>query len=306
MAVVDILLVCYNQEQFIEKTLYSVISQKTNFEYRVIVADDCSKDNTINIIKKIDDETNIEFVYLDRSTNLGISNNYYRSFNQCGSKYVAVMEGDDLWIDEYRLQKHIDFLEAHPDYSMTFNKIVTVTDDNNIHIQPDFKDEDYDRGYQTVDGNMLALSNVIGNFSACVYRTDYLKKIDKEIFMEGYDWIVNLKMSQLGKICCFLQPQSVYRIHVNGVWSGMSRIEQLKDTINAIKKYDQLTDYEFTESFKIHSNRLKAELYSRERYDKKSESGNPGDENSKPRSAITLIMNEIRAIVSRLITLVQR
>ena len=218
MATVDVLLVCYNQEKFIERTLRSVLSQKTTFDYKIVVADDCSKDATIDIIKRLEKESDKEFVYLDRNTNLGISANYYRSFNACDSKYVAVMEGDDLWIDEYRLQKHIDFLESHEDYSMTFNKIVTVTSDNLIHVQPNFEDEDYDLGYYTVDGEMLVSSNVIGNFSACVYRKENLNKVSKEIFMNGYDWIINLKMSQFGKMCCLLQPQSVYRIHTSGVW----------------------------------------------------------------------------------------
>ena len=305
MAKVDVLLICYNQEQFIEKTLRSILSQKTDFEYRVVVADDCSKDSTIEIVKNIEKESRKNFIYLDRSRNLGISENYYRSFNSCNSKYIAVMEGDDLWIDEYRLQKHVDFLESHIDYSMSFNKIVVTTSDNHTHIQPNFEKENYEEGYYTVDGDTLASSNVIGNFSACVYRTEYLKKIDKEIFMNGYDWIINLKMSQFGKICCFLQPQSVYRLHSNGVWSGMSHVDQLKDVINAIEKYDRLTNYEFSNSFKKHSSRLKAELHTIERDQRVNESA-PIDKNNKPTNAMTIVINEIRAFISRMIAFVRR
>ncbi|MBQ3735775.1 MAG: glycosyltransferase [Candidatus Methanomethylophilaceae archaeon] len=297
MPTVDVLLVCYNQEGFIERTLRSVLAQRTTFDYRVVVADDCSKDGTIDIIKRMEQESGKEFVYLDRSTNLGISANYFRSFNACDSKYVAVMEGDDLWIDEYRLQKHIDFLEAHEDYVMSFNKLVVVNSDNESHVQPNFEDEDYDLGYHTVDGNILAESNVIGNFSACVYRTECLKKIDREIFMNGYDWIVNLKMSQFGKICCFLQPQSVYRLHSNGVWSRMSHADQLRDVIEAIERYDKLTDYQYSESFRKHSYKLKAELCAVERGEIS------GDQK---RSPFSVVMNELRAFVSRLIAFVQK
>ncbi len=301
MALVDVLLVCYNQEKYIEKTLRSILSQKTTFDYRVVVADDCSKDNTVNIIRRIEKECGKEFTYLDGSTNLGISGNYYRSFNSCDAKYVAVMEGDDYWIDEYRLQKHVDFLETHEDYSMSFNKIVVTTSDNHSHIQPVFDDEDYDKGYYKVDGNILAGSNVIGNFSACVYRAALLKTIEKEIFMNGYDWIVNLKMAQMGKICCLLQPQSVYRLHAGGVWSRMSRIDQIKDVLDAIERYDRLTDYEFTDSFKKHSSILKAELCSIE-INKKPET----PEEQKPMGAIALIKCELRIFILRLIAFVRR
>ena len=297
MATVDVLLVCYNQENYIERTLGSVLSQKTTFDFRVVVADDCSKDGTIDIIKRMEKESGREFLYLDRSVNLGTSANYLRSFNACDAKYVAVMEGDDLWIDDYRLQKHIDFLESHDDYVMSFNKIV-VTSDDDTHVQPDFEDENYDLGYHEVDGDMLAENNIIGNFSACVYRTEYVKKIDKEIFMSGYDWIVNLKMSQFGKICCLLQPQSVYRLHSGGVWSRMSRAEQINDILKAIEKYDQLTDNQYTDSFKKQSRILKAELCSIERDGKNADGEKKG--------ALTTMKNEIRYFISRLIAFVQK
>ncbi len=300
MAFVDVLLVCYNQERYIEQTLRSVLSQKTTFDYRIVVADDHSLDDTMDIIRKVEKESGREFTYLDNSKNLGISANYYRSVNACDAKYVAIMEGDDFWIDEYRLQKHIDFLEARQDYSMSFNKIQVVTSDNKSHIQPMFEDEYFDKGFYRVDGKMLAMSNVIGNFSACVYRTELLKKLDEEIFMNGYDWIINLKMAQMGKICCMLQPQSVYRLHAGGVWSRKSRTEQIEDVLDAIERYDKLTDYEFTDSFKKHSSILKAELSSIEN------GGIQANSDQKPQGAVALIKCEMRMFLLRLIAFVRR
>ena len=74
----DILIISYNQEQYIAQAVESILMQRVSddVQVRVIVADDCSKDNTLEIIKSYEEKSPFPFVYLAADTNLGISKNY--------------------------------------------------------------------------------------------------------------------------------------------------------------------------------------------------------------------------------------
>ena len=97
MTTLDIILFCYNQEQYIEKAISSIYEQKlpNGAAARIIVADDSSKDNTLAIIKRLVPESPFPVVFLPEEPNMGISKNYKRSFAATQADYVAILEGDD-------------------------------------------------------------------------------------------------------------------------------------------------------------------------------------------------------------------
>lgn len=253
----NVVLITYNHEKYIRESLKSIIEQCTNFKFNIIVADDCSTDKTLEIIKSIEAETDIPFIYLQSGENLGIKKNYKRAFEACTAEYVAIMEGDDIWHDPYRLQKHFSFMNEHLECSMSFNQyIVKNFEKNEMHVQPLFFAEKGER-YRIITGHDLAYDNLIGNFSTCVYRTAYLKKLPKryhEIF--AYDWLLNILMSQMGCIGCLLQPMSIYRIHGGSVWSSQNELEKTRALHDIIDEYDEMTNREFTEGFRAYKNRL--------------------------------------------------
>ena len=81
----DVVLVTYNHTKFIEESLRSVLYQKTDFDFDILIADDLSTDDTLEKIKKIEKETRIPFHYLKSEKNLGITKNYQRAFHACGT-----------------------------------------------------------------------------------------------------------------------------------------------------------------------------------------------------------------------------
>lgn len=261
-AVLNVVLITYNQSQYIQETLASILKQKTQFVFNIIVADDCSTDNTVDLIKKCQEDTNIEFIYLHNEHNLGIMHNYQRAFAACDGEYVAIMEGDDIWTDPLRLQKHVDFLREHSECAMTFNRyIVKDFESGEFHLQPRFSVEDEKKAYTYISGHNLAYDNLIGNFSTCVYRNSSLKTLPYQLFdMKVYDWLTNILVSKMGYIGCLMQATSIYRIHSKGVWSGQNATERIKGLIESIKEYDQYTNFEFTEGFQAYRSRLQIQL----------------------------------------------
>ena len=118
---VNVILITYNHSQYIRQTLESILVQEISHEVEIIVADDCSPDNTVDIIREYQDKTSFTFTFLEERQNLGYIRNYQRAFAACTGDYVAIMEGDDYWHKPNHLQNHIDYLEKYPESSMSFN-----------------------------------------------------------------------------------------------------------------------------------------------------------------------------------------
>ena len=111
----DIVLITYNQAQYIAQALDGLIMQRVNsdVEMRVIIADDASTDDTLTTIRSYEEHSPFPFIYLPQEANMGHVLNYKRAFAACTGDYVAILEGDDWWCNPYHLQKHLDFLDEH-------------------------------------------------------------------------------------------------------------------------------------------------------------------------------------------------
>ena len=256
----NVLLVTYNHSKFIKQTLDTVLFQRTDFEFNVIIADDSSTDNTVEIIREYEKKTDIPFVFLDSINNLGITKNYQRAFESCDGEYIAVIEGDDIWTNPGRLQKHVDFLENHLECVMSFNRyIVSDFEKSSFTIQPVWRANEE---FQLVTSRDLAKDNFIGNFSTCVYRTSEIRRLPKELFeMKSYDWITNIVLGKNGMIGYLSEIMNMYRIHANGTWSSKSRESNLKDMIQSIDIYNEFTNYIFNNELTEHKDRLKMSLF---------------------------------------------
>ena len=113
---VSIGVLTYNQEHYIRQCLDSILMQKVNFDFEIIIGDDCSTDLTPDILKEYNNRYPDIVIPLLNESNVGISANYKIVLNKCKGKYIAFCEGDDYWLSTTRLQEQIDFLENHPDY----------------------------------------------------------------------------------------------------------------------------------------------------------------------------------------------
>jgi glycosyltransferase involved in cell wall biosynthesis len=244
---VSVILITYNHEKYIREAIESVLMQHINYDVEVIVADDCSTDETLDIIKLYESKTLFAFRYFQQQENIGLVKNYQRAFAAASSEYVAVLEGDDYWTDPYRLQKHIDFLDTHFECVMTYNRNVSYLQESKM-FQVDNENLNTNNKYITVKN--LASGNCIGNFSTCVYRKTVLDKIDPTIFnMNIADWMVNLAVAQYGLICQLGEIMSVYRVHNNGEWSKMNRLMRLKMEYDCAESYNKYFELKYNVEF---------------------------------------------------------
>lgn len=240
MISIDIILFCYKQEQYIEQALRSIYAQELleDISARIIVADDCSPDDTLNIIKRLAPESPFLMEFLPVEPNMGISKNYKRSFAATKADYVAILEGDDYWLPNH-LAQHIEFLKNHPECSMSMNEITTCNEQTNeIQFSPMVRRAD--AAYELVDvKKQIAEGNQLGNLTACMFRGQYLRDLPETLYeMPIADWMLGVMMAQRGYIGIIKGSTSVYRVKASGVWAGRSRWKQHKIMIRYADMYD--------------------------------------------------------------------
>lgn len=256
---IDIILITYNQEQYIAKAVESILMQETDKHVNIIVADDNSTDSTLEIIQGYNNTlSRFQFEFLpSNKCNVGISKNYGRAFAKCTGKYIFILEGDDYWCNPYHIEQHIEFLEAHHEASMSMNCFVLLNEDKSLFFYPSNKSlAFYNIKQQIVDINHL------GNLSACCFRTSLICQLPTKIFnLDFADWLLGMFMAQYGLLAVLPDATSVYRINKKGQWSSLTETEKQEKLIDACSRYNEFFDGKYTEYF----NELMQKLTKRKR-----------------------------------------
>lgn len=141
---VSVTIITYNQSRFIRKAIDSALDQHTNFPYEILVGDDCSTDDTRAIIREYEQQYPGKVIGVYQPHNLGQNGllNCLATLEKTRGEYYAIMDGDDYWTDPHKLQKQVDYLDAHPSYSAVFNNaLITYEDGSPSHLLngPDMK-----------------------------------------------------------------------------------------------------------------------------------------------------------------------
>lgn len=216
-SIVNVLLITYNQERFVGKAIESVLMQVVDEQTSVtlVVADDCSTDNTLGVIKSYEEKSPFPFVYLSRDQNVGISRNYQLAIEACDGDYVAVLEGDDYWLDCMRLKKHLDYLNSHKECVMTVNSRLEYDQKKELFITTDCL-----KNYCFSLLDTIKDYDFIRNLSAVVFRKKRLDQMNSQLFEVAnhfggicVDRFMVHDVLQRGYGFHFRDVMSVYRIH---------------------------------------------------------------------------------------------
>lgn len=254
MISVDLILFCYNQEQYIEQALRSIYEQELpkDLSVRIIVADDCSSDGTLSVIKHLAEESPFPVIFLPAEPNMGISKNYKRSFAATEADYVAILEGDDYWLPNH-IAQHVDFLQTHRKYSMSINSITFLESGNLNNLG-----WAYPMSYVSISvKEQIACGNQLGNLSACVFRGEYMRNLPSCLFDTNIaDWEIGILMATRGPICKYKQSTSVYRLNSSGQWSQLDMTERTCSRISTINNMEKFTNYKYHSEFETVRKRI--------------------------------------------------
>lgn len=238
MVMASVLFLSYNQEKYVAKAIESILMQKVDFPYEIVVGDDCSSDRTRFILEDYAKRYPVIRI-LEKEENLGILGNYQRLVQAACGKYIAVLAADDYWIDPEKLQKEVDILEKNADVLMVHTKFKVFFENKKIEkIRPKYR--------QILPGRWyfyhLLMRNTVGACTTC-YRKSSL--IGTELFnyrnlgFTAEDYPLWLELAALGKVVLLDRITAVYR-RIDNTHSNQRIREQRKqylETIVHIKNY---------------------------------------------------------------------
>lgn len=267
-----ILVLCYNHSLSIRKALMSVYGQKSILEFRVLIYDDDSNDNTLQVVNEyLFDKPSYSSItkIIKSKTNQGITNSYRSAFEIIESEYVAVLEGDDFWTDHFKIVKQLSFLENNSifvsctsDYLVQGNNKQIISDEHRTYNSNTYKI------FNTVD---LIKNYSIGNFSCAIYRMSAIHQLDNAIFdLKMYDWLFNIAISEFGPFIHINEPLSVYNYSGSGEWSKMTEIEQNQKVLSLIPGYKKFFSGRYNSEFETVEKILIKQINFKENITKKS------------------------------------
>lgn len=250
----NVLLFSYNQQKFITEAINSILSQKTNFEFQLIIADDGSTDDTVEIIKRFEKEYPTKIVFLD-SHKRGIIENIFRMEKHIAGDYIAILDGDDYWSNEQKIQQQIDFLENNPNYIACYHDaaiISTVDSSSNYFDSANFYSQKHHYKENTLPADVV--NRLIIPTGSVVFRKTGLSIIleNKHLLGDYYslDWKIYCLLIADSKFYYFNQVWSTYRNHPLGISKSnktqfhLSHIHFLKQLLkHQYYKYLKLSIY---------------------------------------------------------------
>ncbi len=236
----------YNHERYVSQAIESVLEQKVNFKYEIIIADDCSEDNTQNIIIEYSKKYPKIITCILRERNVGAYNNFKEIKEKSQGKYYITLEGDDYWINSQKLQIQVDFLETHKEYIGVSHWCELVDQDNNISIKHQNKYKVFNFKGREYRINDFKKNRIPGHTTTLLHRNiyknqkvDYLKIF--EINSSVGDRTLFLILTLLGKIYCIHSIMSHYRyISIEGGSSYSSKIKNKNLCYSWYKYYSDL------------------------------------------------------------------
>lgn len=228
-----IIIPSYNNGQYISQAFDSILEQNVNFDYQIIVTDDCSQDNSADVIAEYEKKYSEKICAIYSKENCKLFRNVLKALERMDSEYFCLLDPDDYWSDMNWLQKGVDFLKKHQDYTIYGANEYKLFNDGTVEMR-------YNRpGMTSVTStyndflmNKALLSNTLASIYRNVYFSDgipeeYMKLVGSQ-FEETCraDSFRNLLHLKRGKAYFVNECIGYYRYHGNGLASAASMCEK--------------------------------------------------------------------------------
>ncbi|WP_143414819.1 glycosyltransferase family 2 protein [Geobacillus sp. E263] len=221
MPKISVIMPCYNEEKSIGKSIKSILNQSfTDFEF--IIVDDCSTDNTVNVINSFKDE---RIKLIRKKENSGVAASLNLGLQNATGKYVARMDADDI-CERERLQVQYEYMENNEDvvivgtWAYTINPITNSIRESRTPVS-----DSEIRRYMQKDSPFIHPSVL---FRRIVNRSPVFYSELKGF--EDYDlWIRLSKHGKMANIPKFLVTRyDANNFKTKNTWSGLGKVDVYK------------------------------------------------------------------------------
>lgn len=238
----SICLITYQHEDYIRDCLDNILSQVVNFEYELLIGEDHSPDNTPQIVSEYALAFPDKIKAFMRSKNVGAKANSLHCFLQCKGEYIILIEGDDYWNDNHKVQTQIEFLDSNPVASACFHNAEIFYDDGSGRASEYVNDSNQALWTNTTDF-LIEKETWFMATASVMMRRKYVSTLP--------DWFVDCKsgdiplyfiLAEKGPIGYINKCMSVYRKNLGG--QSFTDNTQSKAFIdNRIFMYAKINEY---------------------------------------------------------------
>jgi glycosyltransferase involved in cell wall biosynthesis len=227
---VSVCLITFNHEKYIKQAIESVLMQKVDFQFELVIADDFSTDETREILLEYKSKFPNLIKLILQDKNVGAANNFCDLISYPKSKYIAYLEGDDFWTNPYKLQRQISILENSKDIVFCFHN-AQYLNENTRQFLDNYSNILFDREISLEE---FLFKNYVPTASLV---------FEKKYFFPIPEWYKNIKYGDYALYLLILfrsnkkayylsDVMSVYRIHDNGSFSKLGDVDKALNYIN--------------------------------------------------------------------------
>ena len=245
---VSVLMITYNHEKYIEQAIESVLMQDVDFDYELLIGEDCSNDRTREIVRSYQVRYPDRIGLLLPRRNLGDGGRriMLKVFEASHGDYLALLEGDDYWTSPGKLTKQVRFLEQHPECSICFHDVAIVNEDGRPLVTNANGREQ--KPFTTAED--LLGADYISTCSAMLRRLVFGAHPKWSDIAAFGDWTILTVFAQRGKIGYLRDNMGAYRQHKNGFWTAANLRQQIEHIINCYETMNAKTHFAYREQIR--------------------------------------------------------
>jgi glycosyltransferase involved in cell wall biosynthesis len=240
---VSVRVVTYNHEKYIQQCLEGILMQRTDFPFEIVIGEDCSTDHTQEIVFDYEKRFPEIIRVITSEKNVGGMQNIIRVHQACSGKYIANCEGDDYWIDPLKLQKQVDFMEAHPGMTLCFHNAI-ILNEATAATRIFFETQPHEiLSFDEVCNITTPTAGVMARSDVLATQPEWRLKI------WCGDLLARLWCAHHGTVGYLNEIMSVYRRHPGGLDIQMRSQPQkyYEDTLYVYREFDRETNFEHTD-----------------------------------------------------------
>lgn len=245
-----VLMPSYNRGAYINEAVTSVLNQKANFGVKLIITDDCSTDGSIEIIKKMQEKypEKIEIILSEKNERLLA--NILKAQVRVQTEYFCVLDPDDYYTDELFLQKAVDFLEVHKDFTIYSSNCMMLYEDASTYPYIKMNRHESIFNFDDLLQDNVYITQTAGTVFRNVVYNEGVPKIIKEAIgtysessfrADTWRYILHLER---GRAFFKNETVAVYRIHKDGIWTKANQFH--RSTLAAQAYYDYFRYFNYT------------------------------------------------------------
>jgi glycosyltransferase involved in cell wall biosynthesis len=217
---VSICVQTYQQEEFIAKCLDSLLAQKCNFLFEIILGEDDSTDRTGKICQEYAKKHPgiIRLFLRDKKDKIFIRGaktgrfNFLSNLKSARGKYITLCDGDDYWINNKKLQLQVEFMELHTEVGLAYTSLIQESTNNREVII-----EAKDHIHTSIE---LKKEHFLGHGSTWIFRNDLSDLFENPIIYKSpfLDVVIFYYFKMRSKIASQSFISSFYRFNTAGIY----------------------------------------------------------------------------------------